>query len=87
MEKNKDIQGEEISEPINEEQLDGVAGGWSENRYDPKTCKNMTERKDACIGFIGLRWCDHYREERTGGRSSEAKKRSCTKGAFPPYIK
>ena len=48
---------------LTEEELEAVAGGGSENRYDPNTCKNMTKRKYECFGFLGLCWCDHYRKE------------------------
>ena len=85
MEENKDIQGEEISE----EQLDGVAGGATWNRYDPKTCKNMTRTKYECVGLARRNWCDHYREKCIEESSSVDKRKliiSCAKGAYPEYI-
>ena len=87
MEENKDIQSEELSEELNEEQLDAVAGGgptW--NRYDPKTCKNMKRTKYECVGFLKQNWCDHYRNKYIEGSSGKAEYRiSCAKGAYPDY--
>ena len=80
MEENKDIQ----SEAVKEEDLEAVAGGrptW--NRYDPKTCKNMTRTKYECVGLLSAAWCDHYRGKDLG---NNRKRISCAKGAFPEYI-
>jgi len=57
--------GEELGE-LTEDELEAVAGGWSENRYD-STCKNMTRTKYNCVGFLAQCWCDHYRRERLPG--------------------
>ena len=68
---------------ISEEQLDAVAGGATWNRYDPKTCKNMTRTKYECVGLLAVNRCDHYREDYRG---NNLYKISCTKGAYPDYI-
>ena len=71
---------------IKEEELEAVAGGWSENRYDPKTCKNITRKKYDCEGFLNWRWCDHFRKEYISGELEHEKSwYSCVKGAFPRY--
>jgi len=78
------------SNEITEDELEAVAGGWSENRYDPNTCKNMTKRKYECIGFLGGCWCDHFRRVYSHGKTFRDREPSvfnheCTKGAFPKY--
>jgi len=82
MEDNKDIQSEELSE----EQLDGVAGGATWNRYNPKTCKNMARTKYECVGLARRNWCDHYREKCIKESSPAHYRISCTMGAFTEYI-
>ena len=90
MEDNKNIQGEELSDELNEEQLDAVAGGgptW--NRYDPKTCKNMKRTKYECVGLLSKNWCDHYRMTTHYydiAPHNTLYKMSCAKGAYPEYI-
>ena len=77
---------------INEEQLGQISGGGrTENRFDPKYCKNLKYKRDnICAGtswFSAFVWCDHYRESdvfESGGR--EAKRISCVMNAFPSYV-
>ena len=72
---------------LTEEDLGAVSGGNSKNRYD-STCKNMTKIKSDCVGFLWLRWCDHYRKEldkRSDVLGGDRYIHKCTKGAFPDY--
>jgi len=75
------------SSEIAEEDLETIAGGNSKNRYDPNTCKNMTKIKDDCRGFLGLKWCDHYRQEAISydQYGPIAWKHECVMDAFPNY--
>jgi len=88
--KSEDEYSSESGE-LTEEELEDVAGGApSENRYDPKTCKNMTRTKYNCVGFLTLCWCDHYRQDETlrtkiGKNWYSRYFHSCTKNAFPRY--
>jgi hypothetical protein len=45
---------------LTEEELEKAAGGWSENRYDPKVCPVLKRVRYECHG-MGC-WCDHYRQ-------------------------
>jgi len=65
---------------LNEEDLESVAGGWSENRYNPDECHKHKEESYNCKGFMALCWCDHYREE-VNGSTREVRKK-CVKGCF-----
>ena len=47
---------------LNEEDLDAVSGGATENRYDANVCHGLTEARYECVGFLQWCWCDHYRE-------------------------
>ena len=72
---------------LNEEQLEGVAGGGTKNRYDPNECKNRTTvRKDKCVyDVLGTGFtinCDHYRRTGNGYKTYI---HSCAMNAFPPY--
>ena len=72
---------------LSEEDLEKVAGGWTQNRYCKEWCKNLEwQRGDgACDGnnFRGMgRWCDHYRKEEI---TSIRFRISCAMNAFPPY--
>ena len=86
----------ENNKKIHEEQLKEVTGGWSENRYNPAECKSLNKIKDECLGFLFLRWCDHYRQTyiRTDAfrrnpneRETYMKiyKHECAMGAFKAY--
>ena len=44
-----------------EEELEVVAGGGTQNRYDPKVCCNYTKVEYRCVGFLAMTYCDHYR--------------------------
>jgi len=89
LEKIKD--GGEESGELAEEDLEAVAGGWSQNRYD-STCKNMTRTKYNCVGFVGLCYCDHYRQEDIGQKRHPNNaiyriyRHICKKEAFPIYV-
>jgi len=43
-----------------EEELDSVAGGATQNRWDPKECGGITKVEYRCVGFLGFTYCDHY---------------------------
>ena len=64
---------------INEEELEKVAGGASQNRYDPKVCPSLKRTRYECVGFLSSCWCDHYRKTYiddygSSARSGEAPK-------------
>jgi len=88
--KNDDADSAESNE-ITEDELEAVAGGWSENRYDPNTCKNMTRNKYECVGFLGACWCDHYwrkwsyRKKVGNLEFVDIYWKGCGKKAFPNY--
>jgi len=46
---------------LNEDELDTVSGGATQNRWDPKRCSQITETAYDCVGFLGATHCDHYR--------------------------
>jgi len=71
---------------LSEDQLETVAGGGSANRYDPKTCKNMTTTKYECVGFLQLCWCDHLRVKELEETIIPFYYYSCAMHAFPPYL-
>ena len=80
------------SAELREDELEAVAGGGpTQNRYDSKSCKNMTRTKYNCVGFLSACWCDHYRRDYIEGSQkghASATKRfwhSCTKEAYPKY--
>jgi len=79
------------SAELKEDELETVAGGGSQNRYDPKSCKNMYRTKYNCVGFLSACWCDHYRKEcildPKKGKYSMTKRywHSCTMNAFSKY--
>ena len=62
-----------------EEELDAVAGGATENRYDPGVCSQYKEAHYNCVGFLGLFWCDHYSEITV---SSSLRRIKCNMGQF-----
>jgi len=72
---------------IKEEDLEAVAGGGTQNRYDPNTCKGMTRTKYECVGFLSECWCDHYRcvYERKHNDGWTLFMHSCAMEAFPRY--
>ena len=75
---------------IDETQLEQVAGGWSENRYDPNVCGKLTAPRLECTGTqLVVRWCDHYRvrewTEVTKGYEYKHKTYSCVMNGFPEY--
>ena len=70
---------------LNEEELDSISGGWSEDRYDPKVCKNLTRVKYECVGFMAGCWCDHYRRVSNpagGAPGNFISRHDCVMGAF-----
>jgi len=83
IEKMKD--GDEASGELKEEDLEAVTGGWTENRYDPKTCKNMSRNKYECKGFSEIIFCDHYRRIRDDWNQKKYTHK-CVKDAFPTYL-
>jgi len=76
---------------LNGDELEAITGGWSEDRYDSKACKNMTRTKYNCVGFLSACWCDHYRrdyiEGSQKGQDSMTRRywHSCTMNAYPKY--
>ena len=75
----------EENKKLGEEQLKDVAGGWSDNRYDPNVCNNTLGRtRYECVGLGKLRWCDHYKRVDTGKTSIKSKiyQHDCAMGAF-----
>jgi hypothetical protein len=71
---------------LGEEQLESVAGGLSENRYDPNVCNNTLGRtRYECVGLGKLCWCDHYRKvdtRKTNMRGARIYQHDCAMGAF-----
>ena len=69
---------------LNEEDLDTVSGGWTQNRYDPAACKpDLGRTRYECLGF--LCWCDHLRVENdvgTIGGGTKLSRYICDMGAF-----
>ena len=59
--------------------LDKVAGGATQNRYDPKVCPNKREADASCGGFFNIYWCDHFQENKVGTRTF---RKRCTLGYF-----
>ena len=63
-----------------EEDLDSVAGGATQNRWDPEVCNNYTTVHYNCVGFFESCWCDHYGRRHIGGKDSF--KHTCAMGRF-----
>jgi len=85
--KNESIKAAETEE-IKEEDLEAVAGGGGPtvNRYNPKTCVNLTRNKYDCKGFMGIAWCDHYRRTITKNKGGVIEGwHSCAMDAFGRY--
>ena len=47
---------------LNEDELDVVSGGSTQNRYEPQKCNQYKEVAYDCVGFFKMVWCDHYRK-------------------------
>ena len=56
------MKNKEENNIINEEQLDAVSGGASQNRYDPARCNPERSWRTTyeCVGFLSSVYCDHY---------------------------
>ena len=48
---------------LNEDELDVVSGGSTQNRYEPQKCNQYKEVAYDCVGFLSVVWCDHYRKD------------------------
>jgi len=73
---------------LNGDELDAITGGgWpTQNRYDPKTCKNMTRTKYNCVGFLEMCYCDHFRYDRAASNSAfKLFWYWCEMNAYPKY--
>jgi len=74
---------------LRDEQLKDVAGGLSENRYNPTTCSNLVRINPKCYGHPGplgiTAWCDHLRREPVAGTFNNEWYFTCVKLAFPRY--
>ncbi|MCL2111977.1 MAG: hypothetical protein FWH32_07015 [Clostridiales bacterium] len=75
-------------EQIDEQQLEGAAGGtgWTKNRYDPIMCRGLTRTiPGRCRPVFDFN-CDHFSYEREYFKNGTHKyKMTCNMGAFPPY--
>ena len=67
---------------LNEDELDTVSGGATQNRWDPKRCSQITETAYDCVGFLGATWCDHYRYEKRYGAGLIYHSHQCVRGQF-----
>ena len=80
---------------LDEEELKNVAGGATQNRYDPNVCPKLTRTRYECVGLFQLCWCDHYYRKflgmdgpPTGGRGGQRGnkhalyKHECVMGCF-----
>ena len=67
---------------LNEEELDTVSGGATQNRYDPKRCSQITETAYECVGFLGATHCDHYRYEKRHSEGIIHYSHKCVMGRF-----
>ncbi|MCL2111976.1 MAG: hypothetical protein FWH32_07010 [Clostridiales bacterium] len=79
---------ENQKEQIDEQQLEGAAGGtkFTENRYDPIMCRGLTRLiPGRCCPF--LIDCDHFNNEKLGyvKNGTHRYRKTCNMGAFPPY--
>ena len=88
MEQNKETQMNE-NKMLDEEKLEDVSGGYSQNRYDPNVCPTLNRTRYECVGFFSSNWCDHYRQvflrviEGTPGISTiDIYHHKCAMGAF-----
>ena len=52
---------------LHETELEAVAGGATQNRYDPKRCSQYKRVEYECVGLFSATWCDHYSKERLLG--------------------
>ena len=64
---------------LGEEDLEAVAGGWSENRYNPVECAKRDKANYLCEGLLGLLWCDHFAQDTVGTNRLRIK---CAMGYF-----
>jgi len=74
--------GEEVSKEtveLDATDLDRVAGGATQNRYDAQVCPSKREADASCGGFFNIYWCDHFQETKVGPRTFRKK---CTLGYF-----
>jgi len=74
---------------LNEKDLAAAAGGWTQNKYNPKRCKGLTERLDSCRAAFLEGDCDHLNRVLAGSSNGVAGNKynvSCNMGAFPPYV-
>ena len=71
---------------LKEEDLEAVAGGATQNRYDPEICSKYTAVHYNCVGFLAWNWCDHYRREYlppvSSGPSAERYQYTCVMGRY-----
>ena len=79
--------GASKSGELAEEDLDAVAGGGTENRYDPEVCNpntNYNRTHYNCVGFMGWTWCDHYSRTfvRGGHYVGGVHRHKCAMGMF-----
>ena len=49
---------------LSESDLDFVAGGATQNRYDPQICSQYQEAHYNCVGFFSSCWCDHFSKDK-----------------------
>jgi len=61
-----------------EEDLDAVAGGATENRWDPNRCNQHTEVAYDCRGLLGWVRCDHFHISKAEG----GQRVKCAMGRF-----
>jgi hypothetical protein len=72
---------------LSEKDLDAVAGGWSQNRYDPNVCKaSLGRTRYECVGYLSSCWCDHYSMDGLSKRcpytNAPIFRHKCAMGAF-----
>ena len=65
-----------------ETDLDDVAGGGTQNRWDPKVCCNYAKVEYRCVGFLTWCWCDHYSRDIEGNKDFGLYRHRCSMGRF-----
>ena len=64
---------------LKETELEGAAGGATQNRYDPQVCGGYNKAGDNCLGFWNMVNCDHYRITRVQNNDHRV---SCAMGYY-----
>ena len=67
---------------LTEAELDAVAGGATQNRYNPDVCGKYTKVEYECVGFLARCWCDHHRGNLTTERVGQYYRYTCAMGRY-----